>query len=101
MNRFKVLCIMACFAVLGGTAAAQVPNVTNVPDGQKIKILGYINQRSEERLVMTTQDKQRYVVELSPATSVKSNTKGIGLRGGDRYNVSHLLRGLRVQVQGR
>src|SRR3982751_1706996 len=101
ISRLIATCTMASFAVLAGTAAAQAQDVTNVPDGQKIKVLGYINQRHEEKLVMTSTDKIRYVVDLTPTTSVKSNTKGIGLRGGDKYSLSHLLRGLRIQVEGR
>jgi len=49
---------------------------------------------------MTTLDGAKYVVQLSPSTSVKSNTKGV-FRGGGKYELSHLLRGLRVQVEGR
>jgi len=91
---------MACFAVLAGTAAAQAPDLTNAPDGEKIKILGYITQRAEEKMVVTTTDKFRYVVELTSGTSVRSNSKGV-FRGGDDYSLSHLLRGLRVEVEGR
>src|SRR3954471_6440610 len=97
INRYIATCIIACFAILVGTSAAQT-NVTSVPDGQKAKVLGYINQRSEERLLMTTLDGAKYVVQLSPSTSVKSNTKGV-FRGGGKYELSHLLRGLRVQVE--
>lgn len=99
INRYLATCLIACFAILVGTAAAQT-NVTSVPDGQKTKVRGYINQRSEEKLLMTNLEGAKYWVLLSPSTSVKSNTKGV-FRGGTNYEVQHLLRGLRVEVEGR
>lgn len=99
IKRFKAICFIACFAILSGLAAAQV-NMTNVPEGQKAKILGYIVQRSEEKVVVKTLEGAYYDVEMSSATSVKSNTKGL-FRGGTNYGASYLLRGLRVEVEGR
>lgn len=93
-------CVMACFALLAGNAVAQGPNVTAVPAGQKIEAHGYIYHRSEERLLLKSLEGVWYNVDLVPSTSVKSNTKGIGIRGGDKYSASYLLRGLRIEVEG-
>jgi len=50
---------------------------------------------------MTTLDNSStYDIVLTEATSVKSNTKGI-FRGGKHYESTYLLRGLRVEVEGR
>lgn len=103
INRFKAICLIACFAILSGLAAAQVtaPNITNVPDGQKIKVLGIITNRAEESFVMTTRDRTaNYVVNLLPDTSVKTYDAGI-FRGSHRYASSFLLRGLQVMIEGR
>ena len=83
-----------------GTALGQTQ--TSVPAGQEAKVLGVITSRGTDSFTLATLDNSMtYEVALTPSTSVKSNTKGIGLRGGTRYETSYLLRGLRVEVQGR
>ena len=94
-------CVMACFAILAGTVSAQGPSITSVPEGQKVEAHGYIYHRSEERLLVKTLEGTWYNVDLLPSTSIKTNTKGIGIRGGDKYAVSYLLRGLRLEIEGR
>jgi outer membrane protein OmpA-like peptidoglycan-associated protein len=50
---------------------------------------------------MTTLDgSSAYNVALNDGTSVKTNTKGV-FRGGKNYEATYLLRGLRVEVEGR
>ena len=95
---------IACAVVLVGIGAVQAfaqTDTKQVPAGQELKVLGIINTRGAETFTMTTLDgADRYVVHLDPATSVKSNTKGV-FRGGENYGASYLLRGLRVEVKGR
>jgi outer membrane protein OmpA-like peptidoglycan-associated protein len=103
IKSIKAICLIACFAILSGLAAAQAtaPNITNVPDGQKISVFGIITNRAEESFVMTTQDRTaNYVVNLMPDTSVKTFDAGV-FRGGHRYATSFLLRGLQVKIEGR
>jgi outer membrane protein OmpA-like peptidoglycan-associated protein len=89
-----------CFTILGGIAAAQQPDMKQVPDGQKTKLTGMITNRTEESFVMITMDNTAlYKVQMTPETSVKSNTRGL-FRGGTNYGASYLLRGLRVEVDG-
>jgi len=95
------ICAMACFAILAGSVAAQGPSITSVPEGEKVEAHGYIYHRSEERLLIKTLEGAWYNVDLLPETSIKTNTKGIGIRGGDRYAAGYLLRGLRIEVEGR
>ena len=67
INRFKALCLIACFAMLGGLAVAQLPAPTSVPDGQKIKIKAIVVSRTEETFVVVTQDHSAtYVARLTP-----------------------------------
>jgi outer membrane protein OmpA-like peptidoglycan-associated protein len=98
-NIFKAA-TFALFIILAGmTAMAQ--ETTSIPEGQRQRVLGYINAREADSFTVQTVDKSKtYVVALTSDTSVKSNTKGI-FRGGTRYESSYLLRGLRVEVEGR
>lgn len=95
--------VVSCIALLLSMEATQAfgqATMAKVPEGQKAKVLGIINSRDGEKLVMTTLDgSARYTVLVSDTTSVKTNTKGV-FRGGDRYSVSYLLRGLRIEVEG-
>lgn len=99
-HRLLGVSTLALILITAGTAFGQ--SAQSVPDGQEAKVLGVITARSADSFVLTTLDNaSSYNVALTPATSVKSNTKGIGLRGGTRYETSYLLRGLRVEVEGR
>ena len=97
-SRLLLFAVMI-FAGAAQQAAAQSA-VKSVPSGQPLKMLGIINTRSSESFTFTSLDgADRYVVLISNATSVKSNTKGV-FRGGKEYGASYLLRGLRVEVEG-
>lgn len=88
------------FVLAGLTGVVAQKEVTNVPSGQKLEVLGVITARDADNFKISTLDKSNtYVVEITPSTSVKSNSKGV-FRGGERYETSYLLRGLRVQVVG-
>jgi len=76
-------------------------SMKSVSDGEKFKVLGIINTRQADSFVMTTLDgTAAYTVQINDATEVKSNTKGV-FRGGKHYESTYLLRGLRVEAQGR
>jgi OOP family OmpA-OmpF porin len=97
---FKLTAFAAVIAGMCVVAAVAQPSMTNIPDGQKAKVLGLINARDADTFKMTTPDGSKsYMVVLTSDTSVKSNSKGI-FRGGTRYEESYLLRGLRVEVEG-
>lgn len=106
MRKDKLIVVLAVvyvtlLAAAGGGQVSAQATVRQVANGEKLKVLGIINSRSEDTFTMTTLNgADRYIVEITPSTSVKSNTKGI-FRGGTQYEVSYLLRGLRVQVEGR
>jgi outer membrane protein OmpA-like peptidoglycan-associated protein len=100
-TNIRIAALVLAVFVAGVVQIMAQRNVVNVPDGQKIEVLGLINTREPDSFVMTTPDKaSTYTVHLTADTQVKSNTKGV-FRGGTRYEASYLLRGLRVQVEGR
>ena len=89
---------MLAFAAMNVFGQASIRSVS---DGEKVKVLGIINSRQPDSFVMTTLDgTAAYNVAISDSTSVKSNTKGV-FRGGKHYEATYLLRGLRVEVEGR
>src|SRR5688572_10880225 len=102
--RLRMVLAVTAVAILGAVAPQQLSAqaaMKQLADGQEVKVLGIINTRNGDTFTMTTlNNTDRYTVELTPSVSVKSNTKGV-FRGGKDYEVSYLLRGLRVEVEGR
>jgi OOP family OmpA-OmpF porin len=102
--RLGMVLTVIAVAILGAVAPEQLsaqPTMRQLADGLEVKVLGIINSRNGDVFTMTTlNNTERYTVELTPSVSVKSNTKGV-FRGGKQYEVSYLLRGLRVEVEGR
>ena len=88
-------------AVMGQTSNAQNPNMTmrSVPSGSKMKFRGVVISRDAD--VFTIRDRTRtdYKVLITDNTSIKTN--GGFLRGGKKYPVTDILRGLIVEVEGR
>ena len=102
--RLRMVLAVTAVAILGAVAPPQLSaqaTMRQLADGLEVKVLGIINSRNGDTFTMTTlNNTERYTVELTPSVSVKSNTKGV-FRGGKDYEVSYLLRGLRVEVEGR
>src|SRR5690349_1425039 len=88
-------------AVMGQTSNTQNPNMTmrSVPSGSKMKFRGVVISRDAG--VFTIRDRTRtdYKVLITDNTSIKTN--GGFLRGGKKYPVTDILRGLIVEVEGR
>ena len=88
-------------AVMGQTSNTQNPNMTmrSVPSGSKMKFRGVVISRDAD--VFTIRDRTRtdYKVLITDNTSIKTN--GGFLRGGKKYPVTDILRGLIVEVEGR
>jgi len=105
LNRASLIgmAVAAMLYITGGalSIAAQAED-KRVPEGTRVNVMGMITQREPDSFTMISLDaKDRYVVNILPDTSVKTNTKGLGFRGGKRYETSYLLRGLRLEVEGR
>ena len=79
----------------------QNPNTAlrSVPSGSKMKFRGVVISRDAD--VFTIRDRSRadYQVVITDNTSIKTN--GGFLRGGKKYPVTDILRGLIVEVDGR
>jgi len=92
--------LVAMFMVTAITAVAQEPNEKSVSAGEKTRVEGVIAARDGESFKVITKDGQDiYTVNITPDTSIKSNTMGV-FRGGKQYEASYLLRGLQVQLEG-
>jgi OOP family OmpA-OmpF porin len=74
------------------------PGVRAVAAGQKAKLKGSIVRRDAETFSIRDEQDIETVVLLTERTSVKS--KGGFLRTGKNYDVTSLLRGLPVEVEG-
>ena len=83
------------------TTSNQNPNTAlrSVPSGSKMKFRGVVISRDAD--VFTIRDRTRadYQVVITDNTSIKTN--GGFLRGGKKYPVTDILRGLIVEVDGR
>jgi len=83
------------------TTSNQNPNTAlrSVPSGSKMKFRGVVISRDAD--VFTIRDRSRadYQVVITDNTSIKTN--GGFLRGGKKYPVTDILRGLIVEVDGR
>jgi outer membrane protein OmpA-like peptidoglycan-associated protein len=91
-------------AVMGQTTTTQTTQAQNmalrsVPSGAKMKFRGVVISRDAD--VFTIRDRTRtdYQVLITDNTSIK--THGGFLRGGKKYPVTDILRGLIVEVEGR
>jgi len=108
MNGSRVLAfafalLLACAPVaFGQDTTGQTQNnarVRTVAAGEKIKVKGTIVDRDADTFVVRDDQGYETTVLLTDRTSVKSN--GGFLRSGTNYDVTNLLRGLAVEVEGR
>lgn len=75
------------------------PGIRNVSSGQKAKLKGRIVSREADTFSIRDEQDVETIVRLTDNTSVKSN--GGFFRRGKNYDVTNLLRGLEVEVEGR
>src|SRR5690348_13329772 len=99
----SLLCAVApaAFGQYGNqrTTLPQDTSIRSVPSGSKMKFRGVVISRDAD--VFTIRDRSRadYQVLITDNTSIKTN--GGFLRGGKKYPVTDILRGLIVEVDGR
>ena len=96
-------------AVLGQVSTTQVSTTTatrersltarSVPSGAKMKFRGVIISRDADTFTIRDRTRADYQVLITDNTSIK--THGGFLRGGKKYPVTDILRGLIVEVEGR
>jgi len=80
-----------------GTSAA--PTFRSVPSGAKMKFQGVVIERNADTFTIRDRTRTDYLVRINDDTSIK--TYGGFLRGGKKYPVTDILRGLIVEVEGR
>lgn len=83
------------------TAQNQNPNTAlrSVPSGSKMKFRGVVISRDADIFTIRDRSRADYRVLITDNTSIKTN--GGFLRGGKKYPVTDILRGLIVEVEGR
>ena len=75
------------------------PGIRRVESGQKTKLKGRIVRRDADTFSVIDEQSMETIVLLTDRTSVKS--KGGFFRSGKNYDVTSLLRGLPVEIEGR
>jgi OmpA-OmpF porin, OOP family len=112
IRRFRSL-IVACSialilsgtsAVFGQASAASTSrdrnmNIRSIPSGSKMKFKGVVISRDADTFTIRDRSRADYQVLITDRTSIK--TYGGFLRGGKKYPVTDILRGLIVEVEGK
>lgn len=97
------LLVLTFVVLIAGAAAAygQDAQVNKVSSGQKVeKFRGVVSKRDPDSFTMgDTMGGPQTLVLLTSATEVKSHKKGV-FRGSKTYEQTHILRGLRLEVDG-
>jgi outer membrane protein OmpA-like peptidoglycan-associated protein len=115
MNRTLRLTIIASSLVLASAGHAFSQDTTStkqpqeaasatmrpIPNGQRVeKFRGIVSKRGPDSFMMgDTMGGPQTVVLLTPQTEVKSHKRGI-FKGSKTYEEGHILRGLRLEVDG-
>ena len=81
------------------TISDPTANLHSVPSGAKMKFKGVVIRRDADTFTVRDRSRVDYQVLLTDDTSIK--TYGGFFRGGKKYAVTDILRGLIVEVEGR
>jgi outer membrane protein OmpA-like peptidoglycan-associated protein len=96
----SLLLVFAPLAIAQESApSSQRNNSTAVASGQKMKVKGVVTRRDADTFTLQDLTGSTVTVLLTDRTSVK--TKGGFFGGGTNYNVTNILRGLNLEVEGR
>ena len=84
-----------------GSSAQNASNVrpVSVPQGQKVKVQGVVSIRNGDMFKVRDPGGAETTVVLTGNTDVTSHSRG--LRGKKDYPVTYIMRGLRLQAEGR
>lgn len=98
------LLLVGTSLVFGQVANTQITrdrntNIRFIPNGAKMKFKGVVIGRDADTFTIRDRSRVDYQVLLTDDTSIK--THGGFLRGGKKYAVTDILRGLIVEVEGR
>ena len=86
-------------AVAASAQSASSAHPVKVPQGQKAKIQGVVSIRSGDAFKVRDPSGAETTVLLTADTRVSSHSRG--LRGKKDYPVTYIMRGLRLQAEGR
>ncbi len=81
------------------TTRDRVTSIRSIPSGAKMKFKGVVIGRDADTFTIRDRSRVDYLVLLTDDTSIK--THGGFFRGGKKYAVTDILRGLIVEVEGR
>jgi outer membrane protein OmpA-like peptidoglycan-associated protein len=107
---FTLVCGMALVLALTASVFGQTSknmqatrerstNLRSVPSGSKMKFRGVVISRDADTFTIRDRSRADYAVLITDQTSIK--THGGFLRGGKKYPVTDILRGLIVEVEGK
>ncbi len=92
--------VITLLTAVGASAqSATSARPVQVPQGQKQKIQGVVNIRSGDSFKVRDPAGAETTVLLTASTDVTSHARG--LRGKKEYPVTYIMRGLRLQAEGR
>lgn len=99
-----VLAVLAFALTLMAAVGSSAQNATNVhpvtvPQGEKVKIQGVVSIRNGDMFKVRDPGGAETTVLLTSNTDVTSHSRG--LKGKKDYPVTYIMRGLRLQAQGR
>jgi len=80
------------------TPKDRYPNLQAVPNGSKLKFKGVVVGRDADTFTVRDRNRTDYQVLITDQTSIK--TYGGFFKGGKKYPVTDILRGLIVEVEG-
>ena len=86
-------------AVRSAAQGAGSAHLVPVPQGQQQKVQGVVSIRTGDSFKVRDPGGAETSVLMTPATKVSSHSKG--LRGKQAYPVTYIMRGLRLQAQGK
>jgi len=107
IKRFTLVCglalalapLISAQVLTSQTSNSQNVSLRSVPSGSKMKFRGVVISRDGDTFTIRDRSRADYQVLISDNTSIK--TYGGFLRGGKKYPVTDILRGLIVEVEGR
>lgn len=111
VRKMQFLSVISSFIIVIAATSLSFAQVTNpqstsdryitrsVPNGAKMKFQGVVIDRNADTFTIRDRSRNDYQVLITDQTSVK--TYGGFLRGGKKYPVTDILRGLIVEVEGR
>jgi len=91
--------LMLLSVITAAAQAAKKAYAVQVPEGQKVKVQGVVSVRNGDMFKVRDPGGAETTVVMSGSTKVTSHARG--LRGKKDYPVTYIMRGLRLQSEGR